>query len=195
MFYKMVNDLAPNYLSSLLPLSFQNTPYSLRDEQNIRPLRTRTQLYYKSFLPSSIRDWNNLSIEIRNSTSLLGFKHQLNKDLKQIPKYYAIGERHLQIQHTRLRTGCSSLNHDLFSKNITDSPLCTCGEIETTKHFLFSCPRYTAERNVMFNSLPIQCAPSLNLLLYGDSHYDNSINELIFQAVQQFIADSRRFSR
>ena len=53
---KMINDLTPTYLTSLVPSTVENTSaYNLRDSQNIRPLLTRTQLYYKSFLLSCIR--------------------------------------------------------------------------------------------------------------------------------------------
>ena len=49
-FYKMINDLTPTYLTSLVPSTVENTSaYNLRDSQNIRPLLTRTQPYYKSF--------------------------------------------------------------------------------------------------------------------------------------------------
>ena len=76
----MTNDLTPTYLTSLIPSTVKNTSaYNLRESQNIRPLLTRTQLYYKSFLPSCIREWNEIPLNIRNSTSLLRFKQQLNK--------------------------------------------------------------------------------------------------------------------
>ena len=49
-FYKMINDLTPTYLASLVPSTVENTSaYNLRESQNIRPLHTRTQVYYKSF--------------------------------------------------------------------------------------------------------------------------------------------------
>ena len=51
-FYKIINSLTPNYLSDLLPpLIGDNTPYSLRnanDIQSIRP-RTCTNLFFNSF--------------------------------------------------------------------------------------------------------------------------------------------------
>ena len=66
-FYKMINDLTPTYLTSLVPSTVENTSaYNLRDSQNIRPLLTRTQLYYESFLPSCIREWNEIPLNIRN---------------------------------------------------------------------------------------------------------------------------------
>ena len=195
MFYKMSNDLSPAYLTSLVPSSFENTVYSLRDSQNIRPVLTRTQLYYKSFIPSSIREWNELPFECHNSDSLTIFKHQLNKNLPNIPKYYSYGLRNLQIQHTRLRTECSSLNQHLFSKNIIDNPLCTCGEVESTRHFLLDCSHYDEIRVAMLNNISAICNPSLNVLLYGDCQLDNRLNETIFREVQIFIAESKRFDR
>ena len=109
----MKNNLCPAYLSSLVPESFEGT-YNLRNSQNIRPVLARTQLYYKSFLSSGIREWNELPIEVRNSTSLTSFNYQLSTDIQKVPKYYNTGNRFLQIQHTRLRTGSTSLNQHLF---------------------------------------------------------------------------------
>ena len=64
LFYKMSNNISPEYLSSLVPQPIENTThYGLRDASNIRPPLARTQLYYKSFLPSTIRLWNDLSPE------------------------------------------------------------------------------------------------------------------------------------
>ena len=43
----------------------------------------------------------------------------------------------MQILHTTLRTDCSSLNYDIYSKNIIESPLCNCrcGDTENADHF------------------------------------------------------------
>jgi hypothetical protein len=48
---------------------------------------------------------------------------------------------------------CSSLNEHLYIKNIIDSPNCFCGEIESTHHYLFKCPKYTRQRNSLFRKL------------------------------------------
>ena len=64
----MSHNLTPDYLASLVPPSFESSiSYRLRDATNIRHATTRTQLYYESFLPSSIRSWNELSPEIKDS--------------------------------------------------------------------------------------------------------------------------------
>ena len=131
----MDTGVSPHYLSSLILASVEDsTIYNLRNANNLRHTLTRTQLYYRSFLPSSIRAWNDLALEVRQSSSIQTFKYQLNKNLKRPPKCYYVGNRLSQIRHTRLRTDCSALNYHLFSKNIVDSPHSACGAVETTKH-------------------------------------------------------------
>ena len=194
-FYKMNNDLTPAYLTTLVPPTVEYaSAYNLRGSQNFRPMLTRTQLYYKSFLPSCIREWNELPLDIRNSTSLASFKYKLNADTIKIPKYYSTGNRSLQIYHTRLRTKCSSLKQHLFSKNMIPNPLCEWGMVETTKHFLLECPRFTQARTVMIHTLSPFCIPSLNNLLFGDDKLDFHQNKLIFLIVQHFISESKRFT-
>lgn len=78
MFYKMTNNLTPEYLSSLIPASVEvASSYNLRNSENFRSVQCRTQLYYKSFLPCSIRDWNDLSDEIKSIDSIFSFKSEL----------------------------------------------------------------------------------------------------------------------
>ena len=53
-FYKIINGLTPDYLSDLLPPIVQdNVTYNLRNANNMRSLRARTNLYFNSFFPSS----------------------------------------------------------------------------------------------------------------------------------------------
>ena len=119
-FYKMYNNISPLYLSSLVPPLVQNTSnYSLRNADDIRTIHARTSLYSNSFLPSTIRDWNNLPSADRNADSVDTFKRHLSHGRVSVPKYFYTGNRRMQILHTRLRTGSSSLKYDLYSKNIT----------------------------------------------------------------------------
>ena len=185
------------YVSNLCncPIVEDSTTYNLRNTNNFRHTLSRTQLYYRSFLPSSIRAWNDLSLEVRQSSSIQSFKFQLNKNLKKPPKYYYIGNRLSRIQHTRLRTNCSSLNHHLFSKNIVDSPHCACGAVETTKHYFFECQRYDEIRTTMLNELANYCQPDLNIVLFGIPESDFDTNYRIIVTVQKYILDSKRFER
>ena len=194
LFYKMYSNLTPNYLSSLIPQQVESiSQYNLRNAQDLRNIRTRTSLYYNSFLPSTIRQWNNLSIETRQSNSLSSFKWSLKKDKSSVPRYFYSGERKAQVLHTRLRTGCSSLNLDLFLKNISDSPMCQCGSIENSQHFFFHCNLYLEQRTRLLNSVANYCTPTLHVFLHGDPSMSEAINESIFKHVHDFIIDSKRF--
>ena len=67
---------APEYLSSLIPPQVETlSQYNLRNAQDLRNTRTRTTQYYESFLPSTLRQWNNLQIEtsVIRSTPLNAF--------------------------------------------------------------------------------------------------------------------------
>ena len=192
----MVNGIAPDYLSSMVPRSIgQSTNYYLRNENNLSDISSRTTLYARSFMPSTINDWNELPLHVRNMNSLSSFKAYLSSSKPKSNKLYYYGKRWLQVIHTRLRTGCSTLFHHLFMKNIVDSPLCRCGSVETTQHFFFDCSRYDNIRPNLINEVSRVTTPSLDVLLYGDDTKDFTANSVIFQAVQRFIECSKRFER
>ena len=72
--YKMFNKLSPEYLSSLIPPTVNNiSKCNLRNAHNIQTLDSRTTQYLNSFLLSSIREWNILSLDVRNSDSIIIF--------------------------------------------------------------------------------------------------------------------------
>ena len=76
----MVNDLTPQYLSSLVPSTVNETSrYNLRNSNGIRTVNTRTSQYYNSLLPSTIREWNALPEEQRNFSTVVSFKFHLNQ--------------------------------------------------------------------------------------------------------------------
>ncbi|MEW8247643.1 MAG: reverse transcriptase family protein, partial [Candidatus Thiodiazotropha endolucinida] len=169
LFYKMIYNLTPPYLSSFVPpLVGDISRYNLRNSDQFQTLECKSQLYYNSFLPAVVREWNSLNESCRSSPSVDCFKNKL-KQSTNVPKYYYSGSRKGQILHTRLRTNSSSLNHHLFSKNITDNDTCLCGHVEDTSHFLFDCPRFVNQRQVMMNRLLPISNPTLDLLLFGDS--------------------------
>ena len=96
----MYNDIAPSYLSSLVPRPDQNASrYSLRNANNIRTIHSRTNQYYNSFLPAVIRDWNDLPCSDRIVDTVDDFKRQLNQGRVIVPKYFYAGNRSMQILH------------------------------------------------------------------------------------------------
>ena len=157
-------------------------------------VRTNTQLYYNSFLPSVVREWNSLPHSSRNAATLESFKMSLNMDTVNKLPYYYIGERLGQIYHARLRTQCSSLNEPLFWKGISTETNCVCGAVETTKHFLLECTAFNEFRQEMFNEIRSFCIPTLDYYLYGWDAPSDQHNSGIFKSVQKFIIRSKRFS-
>ena len=193
-FYKMINGFCPHYLCSLVPPTDGSvSSYSLRNASNLQTIHSNTQQYFNSFLPSAIREWNDLPLAIRDSTTVTTFKYKLNSNLTQPPSLFHIGNRMGQIYHSRLRTNCSSLNSHLFSKNIIDSPLCICGVIEDTSHYLFVCTRYLDLRQELINVVSAMCDPTLSVLLYGNTELSYEQNKEIFLSVQNYIVKSKRF--
>jgi hypothetical protein len=191
----MKNNLTPSYLSSLIPNSVNDyTPYNLRNCNNIRSIFCRTQLYSQSFLPSVITQWNALPEEIRNS-SAGSLKSYLNRNKTIIPTYYyAALTRKSHVLHTRLRSNCSSLNLTLFQKNIVESPLCNCGEIESPDHFLLRCVLYQNTRRELINRINHIGTITTELLLFGNPNLSVEINTQLFIAVQSYIMSSKRFN-
>ena len=85
--------------------------------------------------------------------------------------------------HCSLRLHCSSLNQDLFSKNIVDSPTCQCGAIETACHFLLHCPRYDIQRQLHLDPILVNPLVTYDSLIFGSPDFSLEQNIEIFLAV------------
>jgi hypothetical protein len=83
-----------------------------------------------------------------------------------------------------------------MQKNSIDNPNCLYGEIESTYHYLFKCPKYTRARNILFRKLfqLLNIRPSEHLLLFGSPDLDIDSNIIVFTTVHQYIPQSKRFS-
>ena len=80
LFYKIINGLTPEYLQTLVPTIVQNTAsYNLRNANDHQNVHARTNLFYNSFLSSTIRAWNDLSGDIKAAPSVASFKYRLNR--------------------------------------------------------------------------------------------------------------------
>ena len=87
--YKIINNLAPNYLMQLLPPRLQQfSRYPLRNSEDFAIPVTRTATYYNSFLPTALRDWNVLSPDTRNAPTLNSFKYTLRNNQVLVSKYF-----------------------------------------------------------------------------------------------------------
>lgn len=191
----MVNNLTPLYLQELIPQRVQEqTRSSLRNIANFVITASRTTYHFNSFLPSTLRQWNLLDQDVKESASLQVFKHKLNLQVRIPTIYYnTIQTSRLgQILHTRLRLECSSLNHHLYMKNLVESPLCSCEAPETSFHFLLSCVHYSDLRRRYFSGLGLPL--TVNILLNGKTDEDVTVNNAIFRRAQLYILATKRFN-
>ena len=191
-FYKILHCLTPDYLFDIVPPTVRETArYNLRNSEHIQNYRANTNLFLDSFFPSTIRAWNSLRNEVKEASSVAAFKHALNRNIKIPPKYFNVGTRMGQILHATLRMGCSSLNSDLYRKNITQSPSCSCGEFESAKHFLFTCVNHSVARE-RYQPRNLH-SYTINDLLHGKNNLSLHENEILNLQVQDFIIKSERF--
>ena len=107
------------------------------------------------------------------------------------PSYYNAGSRVGQIPHTRLRLDCSALNYYLNRRKLIDSKLCECGEVENAKHFILQCPLFNEHRQVHLSDIVTNC--SLRDLLFGSNNLTDQENADVFQKVQMYILETKRF--
>lgn len=183
-FSKLVNKTAPKYLYELLPGTVgENSQRNLRNANDIKSIKCRTETFKCSFIPSSISRWNE----------------RKNNDIQEIKKacnnLFYFGRRETQIKHAQLRMKCSKLNAHLFNLHVTESPDCHCGfNCEDTSHYLLQCPLYINERNELIECLRnLRCyTVNEDILLRGFDTFEYETNLSIFAAVFLFIEKTKR---
>ena len=108
-FYKITNGMSPEYLRELIPPTVgERQPYNLRSNINITHVLARRQGLSRSFFPTVIREWNSLPVEIRLAETLHGFSKSLDALYPSLLKrsWFSMGERFINIHHSRIRLGC-----------------------------------------------------------------------------------------
>ena len=206
--YKMTNArfCTPPYLTAALPATRdQATFHKLRNASNLSLPANRLSSYKNSFIPRTVRAWNNLPVTIRSKPSLSSFKRAVFREYgaQRPPAFFAYGLKKSNILHTRLRLDASELNAHLFKiqSTKTSTPYCTCRHtFETTKHFLLYCPLYNVKRITMETSISAIITSfststpqnKLNIMLNGQGLSDAD-GLVVARAVQKYILDTGRF--
>ena len=155
LFFKVCKNQCPKYLFDIIPQS--NCPYRTRNSLNIPHINVKHQFFKNSYFPSTIIEWDKLDSNIRNSETLNTFKSNIFKLIRSTANSIfgcnnLIGVKLL----TRLRLGLSHLREHKFNYSFQDTlnPLCSCGkEVETTFHFLLSCPNHSHERLTLLSKI------------------------------------------
>ena len=129
---------------------------------------------------------------MRNSTSLSDFKKNLRDKKENHPSIFILGTGQPKYTTRDYDLSVALLIVIYLKKNLIDSPRCSCGQIETVKHYLCDCTNYTQLRHKALSDvlhLPI------NDLISGNSNLSIEENETVFDFVQTFITLTGRFTR
>ena len=158
------------------------------------------------FFRSTLNDWFNLNLNIRNAESVSLFKSWLLSFIRPIPRSLCniFDPKGLQFL-TRLRLGFSHLNEHRFRHNFQNylNLLCSYSfEIEDTSHYLLHCHHFSYHRVYLMTSVKSFCDnfesmpdnAKKDLLLFSDSKFDGNKNKVILEATISYIKNSGRFS-
>ena len=166
----MKNHLAPDYLRTILPPPHGHySGYPTRYSNNYIVPLSRTTKHHESFIPKSTRGWNSLDEQLKSCNILHSFKTLQKKKLFPTKfQHLSNGKGKHSINHTRMRLGLSHLRQQLHSFKIIDSPYCThCTDrLETTTHYLLTCPKYTDI--ILFKISILVWSGTMQLLHRGD---------------------------
>ena len=192
-YYKIKNNIAPNYLSEHCLTTPPPPNASLR--------------YKNSFFPSCFMKWEGLDPLIKNSVSVSSFKSKYLKKIRPPRKNtYNIRDRRGLSLLTRMRVEHSDLREHRYHHNFNcPSPICACNsEIESPEHYFLRCPRYARQRSTLLANLEAAVnSEFLNLphdhltkiLLYGSNAFNDITNKIILETSIHFIKCTGRFKK
>ena len=202
-FVKIYKSQCPKYLFDIIPQS--NCQYRTRNAQNICHINVKHQFFKNSYFPPTIIEWNKLDSNIRNSETLKIFKSKILQFIRPTGNSIFSCQNPIGVKlHTRLRLGPSHLHEHKFNHDFQDilNPFCSCGkEVETTFHFLLSCPKYSDERltllskirNIDPNILENTNSQITQLFSYGDKNFTASTNFVILSSTIEYILATKTF--
>ena len=190
--HQMVHGVAPSYLRDLLRQHDRILPG--REFDRIPPL-ARSMTHHSAFIPSTVRDWNNLPYPLKSNANIQSFKrnlHDLGRFARKKPNpFYLMGRRSINIALSQIRMECSDLNSHKAKRGLTANKACACGHNnETSSHYFLNCPLYANERGVLRAELG--ALMTKQCLLHGNRE-DPRKNKLIIASVSKYICSTKRF--
>ena len=211
--YKSRHNLLPTYLLEIIPnkLFDPNNIQTRNPDMMIIP-KSNKNYYLKSFIPSSLKLWNDTSIDIRRALSLQSLKAKLS-DLYGSSSYhlYLSEDGNGAVQHSRIRMGLSGLNGHRKKYNFIVNGSCpSChSKSEDPIHYFLDCPSYVAQRQQLMHGLsqnvPNTVQPYIQdvnkiknkkkfteILIYGRSNLD--VDYEVFKYVRIYIDETKRFT-
>ena len=159
----------------------RDTDRNLRNANTHTTSTIHTSAYKRSFLPTTIEQWNELPHDTQQLSHT--HTHTLQKAAlpaaggSDLPSYQNVGSKMDNVLHARLRMKMSRLNSHLFTVQKVNSPECFCGHrLEDIKHFVIDCQNYQSERDYLNYELSLllktdfdqlTSKQQLDILLYG----------------------------
>ena len=139
--FKIKNHMVPGYLSELFHQPQNNDIImSWEGEIMLRLFAHIDNTFQVHSIHQLSRNGTNFHLLYKNSHSLNTFCRALKCHIKSTLKtpWYGQGDRFLDIQHTRIRLGCSKLkSHLYYNLFVEDNPHCMCGHIKWRSTTLF----------------------------------------------------------
>ena len=91
-FHKIIHGRSPPYLRYLLPpYNRDRSTRALRNSDDLTTIHARLDVFYKSYFPQTVREWNTLSIDIRQIEEPESFKGQLQNQIRHQTYYFITG--------------------------------------------------------------------------------------------------------
>ena len=147
--------------------------------------------FINSYFPSTVTEWNNLELKIRNSKTF-------SASMKSILKFRRPSSNSIFNCHspkgikliTRLRLVLSHFCERKFWLNFQDTlnPICSFGnDIKATILYLLHCANYLDERRTLLDNHVSE------LLLFGISSNNDVSNTCVLNPAIQYILATKRF--
>ena len=208
--YRFSSNNLPVYLHDEIPVS-TNIGYNLRNQDNIRMPKSKKNYYLKSYIPSSIKIWNETEPDIKHAETENILRSKLLRIYGNSSNcLFLYGDGKGAINHSRIRMGLSALNAQRKKYHFIPDGTCqSCdARSEDAMHFFLVCPAYTVQRRQLFQELnhnvpqviqPLnnfsadkkQAKALTNILVIGTGNAAS--DQSIFKSVQVFIETSQRF--
>jgi hypothetical protein len=195
----------PRYLHAIVDERQYAEGHRLRNSKRLKNIICKKTNYKTTFFPSTIIDWNNLEIEIKNITSQNVFKKRmLTKIRPKKSSYFGLLDNDKVRYLTMLRMELSPLRAHKKRYNFLDTSddtclVCECPE--TTEHYLLECHSFRHTRDTMLQNISLITNVDLStlprrrlrrILLYGMDDKSNNVNLEILLEVTKFIQKSKR---
>ena len=156
-------------------------------------------------MSSTVIEWNELDLKIRNCETFSAFKKSILKFIRPISN--SVFNCHSFNGISLITRLWLSLNHfrdHKFRHNFQDTlnPICSCVDgIETTIHYLLHCLNYLDERRTLLEKLQSigknvhdkNDSQISELLLFGISLNNDASNACILNAIIEYMLATKRF--